>query len=221
MTKVMPIWFCLLLVLTSCSLSSTAITDTQQVSLNSIDLISIDNGSTPVTVETAADITSLEVSSNAYDHKPVFNMVRGQRDVRISASNHMIRIFNLANQPVITVKVPLHYEGDLRINSSSGTVKINHIQSDLSVDGTSGSIELTTERILSNIHLASTSGNITLSVVEENPDVNWTLESRSGRRSHSLDLQHIRDNKHTSKGTTGQGTYQVHILTKSGNISIQ
>ncbi|WP_339239159.1 DUF4097 family beta strand repeat-containing protein [Paenibacillus sp. FSL R5-0517] len=221
MTKVISLCFCLLFVLTSCSLSSSAITDTQKASLNSIDLISIDNGSTPITVETVPDITSLEVSSNAYDHKPVFNMVRGHRDVRISASKHMVRIFNLANTPVITVRVPLHYEGDLRINSSSGKVQINHIQSNIWVDGTSGSIDINADRILSNIHLVSTSGNITLNVMEENPNVNWTMESRSGRRSHSLDLQQISDNKHTSKGTTGQGKYQVHILTKSGNISIQ
>lgn len=221
MKKYLSVWLCMLVIFTSCNPANTPVTDTRTVPLDSVQVISIDNGSTPVTVEAISGLESLEVSSTAHDRKPAFSIERAQNEIRIAASNHLFRIFNLVNKPAITVKIPANYEGNLGINSSSGAVKINQIQSGLSVDGASGSIELTLDRIVSDIRLASTSGNVTLRIAEAAPDVSWTLESRSGRRSHALNWQQSDEKKHISQGITGQGTYQVNVSTRSGNIIIQ
>ncbi|WP_167434076.1 DUF4097 family beta strand repeat-containing protein [Paenibacillus silvae] len=193
----------------------------QTAPMDSVQVITIDNGSTPVTVDTVSGLEALEVSSIAHDSKPAFTIERGQKDIRIAASNHLFRIFNLTHKPAITVKIPPDYKGTLRLNSSSGAVKINQFHSGLSVEGTSGSIELTVDHIVSDIRLASTSGNITLRMAETTPDVSWTLESRSGRHSHALRWQQSSKNKHISQGVTGRGTHKVHITTRSGNIAIQ
>ncbi|WP_342553847.1 DUF4097 family beta strand repeat-containing protein [Paenibacillus sp. FSL R7-0652] len=221
MKKVLPLWLCMLVILTSCNQTNALVTDTRKVPLEAVQVISIDNGSTPVTVEAVSGIESVEVSSTAPDRKPVFTIEQSQKDIRIASRNHLFRVFNLANKPVITVKIPLHYEGSLQISSSSGKVKINQPQSDLSINTTSGHIELTADRINSDIHLAAASGNITLRVAEDTPDADWTLESRSGRRSHLLDWAQINEDKHTTQGVTGRGTHQVNVMTRSGNIRIE
>ncbi|MBY0202624.1 DUF4097 domain-containing protein [Paenibacillus polysaccharolyticus] len=221
MKKVWPVWLCMLLILVSCNPPHAPFTDNQTMPLGTAKVISIDNGSTPVTIETISDLDSLEVSSTAPDRKPAFTIERSQQHIRIAANNHLFRIFNLANKPVMVVKIPLHYKGSLQINSSSGSVNIIRPQNSLVVDGTSGSIELTADRIVSDIRLASTSGKISLRIAEPVPDVSWTLESRSGRRSFALEWRQMNENKHISQGVTGQGTHQIHVITRSGNIQVQ
>ncbi len=209
---------CIVLLLSSCQ--GSAVTGTQSVSLESVDTISIENGSTPVVIESAKELRSLEISITAYDGKPVINIDQDEQLLKVSMNNHAFRIFNMMNKPSIQIRVPMDYTGNLQVISSSGRVTANHIRSDLSIEGKSGSIQLNMDNIRSNLQIASTSGNVTMNLGDKNPDVNWVLKSKSGRRSHALDLKNIIEERHSSRGMTGKGTHYVEIETTSGNIAV-
>ena len=123
----------IVLLLSSCQ--GSAVTGTQSVSLESVDTICIENGSTPVVIESAKELKSMEVSITAYDGKPVINIDQDEQLIKVSMNNHAFRIFNIMNKPSIQIRVPMDYTGNLQVKSSSGRVTVNHIRSDLSIKG--------------------------------------------------------------------------------------
>ncbi|HFL2538646.1 TPA: hypothetical protein ACG3G9_003802, partial [Clostridioides difficile] len=89
----------IVLLLSSCQ--GSAVTGTQSVSLESVDTICIENGSTPVVIESAKELKSMEVSITAYDGKPVINIDQDEQLIKVSMNNHAFRIFNIMNKPSI------------------------------------------------------------------------------------------------------------------------
>lgn len=209
-----------LFLLSACS-SNGASEDTQIVSLQQIEVVEIEHGSTSLHVETA-DVEALEVLLLSHN-KPAKAVVdQADNQVKIHLDNDITRMLNIGRMPQLKVRIPQDYAGKVQIEGSSGNVTGTGLQSQiLQLKGKSGNISLAFTSIDHDVDVTVKSGNVNLKLGEETPNAEWLLQSGSGRRSVSLPLEDRSESNRKTEGRSGDGTYKVKIKTGSGNITIQ
>ncbi|MCM3342559.1 DUF4097 family beta strand repeat-containing protein [Paenibacillus sp. MER TA 81-3] len=195
--------------------------DFQSVSLKDIDILQVDHGSVKLNVE-SADIDSLEASLLLYDNGPGIVMDKSKRKIKIRLKNDVSRLLKIGQMPQLQVRIPSDYMGQVVVDGSSGSVTARELEThSLQITGKSGNISLDFAKFHSDIRVSVTSGNVKVSLNEVNPDVSWILQSGSGRRSITIPLEDHRQNNRKTEGQSGSGSYEVHLKTSSGNISVQ
>lgn len=195
--------------------------ETQQFSLQEIETLQIDHGSTKLFIE-SADIKSLEATLRLYDDGPGVVMNHSKQKLDIRLKSDVTRILHLGQQPQLHVRIPLNFKGHVIVQGSSGTVTGTDLQThSLEVTGKSGNINLEFAKLQSDVHVEASSGNINLTLHDENPNARWVLQTGSGRRSFSIPLEDLKQSNRKSEGRTGSGSYEVKLKTGSGNISIE
>ncbi|MFD2114598.1 DUF4097 family beta strand repeat-containing protein [Paenibacillus yanchengensis] len=187
------------------------------VSLKAVQSIEVDQASTTVEVETA-NIDQLEVA--------MFNgagivMEEERGRVRIRTKSNIVNLFRMKSKPKLLIRIPTSYKEQLVIKGSSGHTKVNNVQlQQLEVLTRSGHVSLEYDNIDSNILVIARSGNIRLFLKEKEPNVQWLLESNSGKRSIQIPLENPNQTNKKTEGQTGNGAFRVHFQTTSGNINV-
>lgn len=212
----------ILLLLSACeNVNHDGSDETKQFSLDDIETLHIDHGSTKLFIE-SADIESLEATLRLYDNGPGMVTDRSKQQLDIRLKSDVTRILNLGRQPQLHVRIPLNYKGQVILEGSSGTVTGSDLQThNLTVTGKSGNINLDFAEFHSDVRVKNSSGNISLTLQDENPNVHWLLQTGSGRRSISIPIEDLQESNRKTEGHSGSGAYEVNLKTGSGNISVQ
>ncbi|KOP64678.1 hypothetical protein AMS62_04970 [Bacillus sp. FJAT-18019] len=214
------LWTLTLFLLSACN-STDEGGDLKRVTLEEVEVLEIDHGSTTLYVETA-DVEALEVSllRNTKSAGAVVDK-KGNR-VRIHLDNDITRMLNIGKMPQLSVKIPANYEGKVVIEGSSGNVTGTGLQNhSFQVKGKSGNISLAFIRLNNDVEVSATSGNVNIQLEEETPDATWMLQSGSGHRSIAVPLEDSRQSNRKTEGRSGYGRHEVKLKTSSGNISIK
>ncbi|MCL1696789.1 DUF4097 family beta strand repeat-containing protein [Lysinibacillus sp. BPa_S21] len=195
--------------------------DIQIASLKDIDSIYIENGSINIDV-VSADIDELEANLLLYDNGPGIVMEKGQRKLTIRLKSDISRLFKIDRMPHLEVRVPTEFKGEIFVDSTSGNVVGKDLQMhDLQVSGSSGNVKLDFLDFHSDVHVTTTSGKVDISLNEAKPNATFLLKSNSGRRSVGIVLKDKQQSKKETKGTSGNGDYEVQLETSSGNITLK
>jgi len=194
--------------------------DMQAVSLKGIDSIYIDHGSTTVEVE-SADIESVEASWLNNDG-PGIVIDEEKETIHIRLKSDIRQIVNIGKMPQLSIRIPTSYEGKVTIDGSSGNVKINNLNtSKLDIKGKSGNVSLDYLEINHDIYVSVKSGNVVLNLEDKDSNVNWLLQSGSGKQSVAIPLNNREQSNRKTQGQTGDGSFNVQLETTSGNITIK
>ncbi|WP_229736062.1 DUF4097 family beta strand repeat-containing protein [Kroppenstedtia guangzhouensis] len=125
----------------------------------------------------------------------------------------------IGKSPRLTVKLPKNYSQNLKLDGSSGILKLRNLTlNDVHFSTTSGHVDgsgLTVRRIGGN----STSGNIRLKLNDQSPDLTLETTTASGGRDIDFAIKGSERGNRFS-GRIGKGTNQVRLKTSSGNIAI-
>lgn len=195
--------------------------DIQMASLKDIDSIYIDNGSINVDV-VSAEIDELEASVLLQDNGPGIVMDKGRKKLTIRVENDISRLFKLDRMPQLEVRIPSEFKGEIIVDGSSGNVVGKELQThNLQIKASSGNVELDFLHFHSEVYVTTTSGNVDISLNEDEPDATVLLKSKSGSRSVGSILYNQQQSKKETKGTSGNGDYKVQLETSSGNISLK
>ncbi|WP_152392917.1 DUF4097 family beta strand repeat-containing protein [Paenibacillus guangzhouensis] len=195
--------------------------DMRTISLKEVDILHIDHGSTTVIVE-SANIESLEASLLMNHNGPGIVIDEGNQKVKIRLKSDIRRMLNIGKMPQLSIRIPTHYEGKVTIDGSSGNVKIRNLSTrKLDITGTSGNISLDYLKINSDINVSVKSGNILLNLADKFSNINWFLQSGSGRRSVAIPLDNRQESNRKLQGQTGDGSFNMQLQTTSGDITIK
>ncbi|WP_422656919.1 DUF4097 family beta strand repeat-containing protein [Paenibacillus sp. EC2-1] len=216
------IYVLIMLLVSGCGgINSDENEEIQHLSLKDIETIHIDHGSTKLFIE-SADIESLEATLRLYDDGPGMVMDRSKQQLDIKLKSDVIRILNLGQQPELHVRIPIDFTGQVILEGTSGTITGSDLQMhSLKITGKSGNINLDFAKFQSDVLVKASSGNISLTLQDENPNVHWLLQTGSGRRSISIPIENLQESNRKTEGHTGSGVYDVNLKTGSGNISIE
>lgn len=214
------LWILSMFLLSACG-SRGEEEDLQRVTLEDVEVLEIDHGSTTLFVETA-DVEALEVSLLRSGSSAGAVVDQKDNRVKISLDNDITRMLNIGRMPQLRVKIPADYAGKVEIDGSSGKVTGTGLQNhSLQVKGKSGNISLAFARLNNDVDVSATSGNVNIQLDEETPDATWVLQSGSGRRSIAVPIQDRNESNRKTEGRTGDGEFEVKLKTSSGNISIK
>ncbi|MGG3283234.1 DUF4097 family beta strand repeat-containing protein [Paenibacillus solani] len=214
------LWTLTLLLLSACN-STDENGNLQRVTLEEVEVLEIDHGSTTLYVETA-DVEALEVSllRNSKSAGAVVDK-KGDR-IKIHLDNDITRMLNIGKMPQLSVKIPANYEGKVIIDGSSGNVTGTGLHNhSFQVKGKSGNISLAFLHLNNDVEVSATSGNVNIQLDEEPPDATWMLQSGSGRRSIAVPLEDSKQSNRKTEGRSGDGRHEVKLKTSSGNISVK
>ncbi len=195
--------------------------DLQTFSLVGIDVFHIDHGSTSIEVE-SADIESLEASLLMNNNGPGIIIDEEEHKIKIGLKSDIRQIFNIGKMPHLSIRIPTNYKGKVTIDGSSGNVKIKNLNTQkLDIKGNSGNVTLDYLEINSDINVSVKSGNVLFNLEDKDSNINWLLKSHSGRRSVGIPLNNRQQSNRKTQGQTGDGSFNVHLQTTSGNITIK
>ncbi|TQR41690.1 DUF4097 family beta strand repeat-containing protein [Paenibacillus popilliae] len=187
------------------------------VSLKGIENIHIDHGSTTLIVE-SADIESLEAISNG----PEIVIDKEKDNIKIRLKSDIRNIVNIGKMPQLSVRIPNSYKKKVTLDGSSGNVKITNLCTQkLDIKGSSGNVSLDYVKINSDINISVKSGSILLNLEDKDSNINWLLQSGSGRRAMGIPLNNSQQNNRKTQGQTGDGSFNVNLQTTSGNITVK
>ncbi|MGG4554104.1 DUF4097 family beta strand repeat-containing protein [Paenibacillus humicus] len=193
----------------------------QSMKLEGIDRLYIDHGSTPVHIE-SAEVDALEAFISMDRGNSGIVMAQKKKELKIQLKSDLTRIIKIGRKPWLTIRVPMNFEGEVLLSGSSGNVKINDLQaSKLNIDSKSGNVSMDYQQINQDIHVSVYSGHVILNLKDKDSNVKWRLKSGSGRRSVSIPWDERQDKQKSTEGLTGNGSFDVYIETRSGNISIK
>lgn len=209
-----------LLVLSGCASSAESADEVRHATLENVDTVEIDHGSTPLQLE-VAEIDSLQASLLLPRGKGGIIVEEEQSSLNIRLKDSVTQILNLGKKPQLHVVVPSHFKGKVVVKGSSGNVKGKQLQShQLDIRGKSGNVVLEYAELNNDLTVSLHSGNVSVQVEEEKLDANWLLQTKSGRRSIGFPLDKQEEKKGRTAGITGAGSVKVELETKSGNITV-
>jgi len=209
-----------MLLLSACS-NNEDTEELQAISLEGVDILYIDHGSTALEVE-SADIESLEAILLMNNNGPGIVIDEGKQKIKIQLKSDIKRMLNIGKMPQLSIRIPNNYEGNVTINGSSGNVKITNLNAHkLDIKGSSGNVSLDYLEINGDINVSVKSGNVLLNLEDKDPDIDWLLQSGSGRRSVGIPLGNRQQSNRKTQGQTGDGSFDVRFQTNSGNITIK
>ncbi|MCM3786144.1 DUF4097 domain-containing protein [Neobacillus mesonae] len=214
----LPLLISLLILICGCSSNETE--EIQMISLNDIETIYINHGSTTVYVSSFEE-QDLQTSLISNDNGPGIEFDKNKSELKISLKSDIRRLFNVGDMPELYVHIPSGYDGEIILNGSSGQVNIGDVDAaNLKVKGKSGNVTMDLVEINNNINVSVTSGNVILNLRTTNTDAEWLLQSSSGKRSVAFTLDDHKLTNQKTTGQTGNGTFLVHIKTSSGRIEV-
>ncbi|MBP1997041.1 DUF4097 family beta strand repeat-containing protein [Paenibacillus eucommiae] len=133
--------------------------DLRTISLEEVDILHIDHGSTTLKVE-SANIESLEASLLMNNNGPEIVIEEGKQKIKIRLK-HVRRMLNIGRMPQLSIRIPTQYEGKVTIDGSSGNVKIRNLNTQkLNIKGSSGNVALDYIEINSDINVSVKSGSV-------------------------------------------------------------
>lgn len=119
----------------------------QRVTLEEVEVLEIDHGSTTLFVETA-NVEALEVSLLRNTQSAGAVVDQDGNRVKIRLDNDITRMLNIGRMPQLSVRIPADYAGKVVIDGSSGKVTGTGLQNhSLEVKGKSGNISLAFTRL--------------------------------------------------------------------------
>ncbi|WP_340084715.1 DUF4097 family beta strand repeat-containing protein [Siminovitchia sp. FSL H7-0308] len=185
--------------------------------LNKIEAIYIDHGSTNVHIK-SANQSQLEASHP----KLIIDKKQGKKELSIKIKKSTFHIGPKFNKN-LHVNIPKDYKGKIIINGGSGNITSEGLETEhIEAATKSGNISLEFTDFHSDVYAKAASGNIKLLLHEkEEPDIQLTTKTASGRQIISVPLSVNSEDKKRIEGTAGAGLYQVDIETASGNITVQ
>ncbi|MFD1134541.1 DUF4097 family beta strand repeat-containing protein [Paenibacillus urinalis] len=128
----------MLTLITGCT--SNGNEEIQMVSVDKVETIYIDHGSTNVYVD-SIEAEELETSFISYDNRPRVKLNQRDHEIKISLSSDIWRMFNLGRMPELIVRIPQGYTGEIVVHGSSGQVHMLDVDaSDIEVNGKSSRI---------------------------------------------------------------------------------
>jgi DUF4097 and DUF4098 domain-containing protein YvlB len=158
--------------------------------------------------------TNVDVQSASGD--VAIETIRGT--VRLRTSSGDIALDDIGGEAFIHSS-----SGDIRIaqgtgafviDTSSGDVRVRRFRGAMNVHTSSGDIDVAALRLTGDSVMASSSGDIEISLDNDLRDVTYVLKSNSG----DLQFGTVRGEKHLSGGA---GRFQIDASTSSGDISIR
>lgn len=90
----------------------------------------------------------------------------------------------------------------------------------IQINGSSGNVQLDFLQFQGDLYATLTSGNISVSLNEDEPNAMISIKSNSGRRSVNFMLENDQQSKKETKGTLGSGENEIQLETSSGNIKL-
>lgn len=108
---------------------------------------------------------------------------------------------------------------DIEINTVSGEISIQGNIKSIDVNTTSGDVDVKTNILEGDINIETVSGELQLKLPED-ADFNFVSETVSGTLDTQLKFTNLKINKNKSRGTKGNGKYDVELETVSGDITI-
>lgn len=209
-----------MLVLNGCSGDDEGSSDIQRASLNDINTIYINHGSTSVNV-VSADIDELEAYVLIYGNKSGVVMDKEARKISIGQKKNFTRLIKIGKKPRMEVRIPSDFKGEIIVDGTSGNVIGTDLQTDnLQINGKSGNVNLDYLDFHSDVYVTTKSGNVHVSLNEDKPNASIHLKTNSGGQSVSLPLADLKQDKKETKGTSGKGDYEVQLESTSGNIIV-
>ena len=194
----------------------------QIASLESIDTIHIDYGSTKLQLISDDTVDDLELSLLHYDGGPGISLNEGSGSLHIGVKNSTFRLFNLQRMPKLEVRIPDSYTGTVIADGTSGTMEGLNLQiPSLKVSGSSGKVTLDFLELQGDVSVKTSSGNVDVTLNDATSDASVTMKSKSGSHSLGLILDQKSDDGNETSGILGNGTHHIHLETTSGNISIR
>lgn len=194
----------------------------QSIAIDQAKLIQIHNGSIAVELE-SADIQEMEVQyGKKFGLATPGGVSIDQHGEEISIQINS-PLASIGQKPKLLVRIPSSYEGDLRVDSSSGNVTFTRFKNkDVTVDTKSGNVKFDFAQFRSNVHVSTVSGDVQLKFNTKEPDVQIRTKTVSGKYSISVPIQEdYKQNNGLITGKSGKGTYELDIVTTSGNITLQ
>lgn len=157
----------------------------------------------------------------------------GKKDVEISTNGSEITLkpkqqlvqigprFNQHSE--LIVEIPSNYNGQVIVDGSSGDVTAEELELvDLRVNSKSGSIKLDFTKIDSNIEVDTVSGNVEVILNNNQSNINLKAQTASGNQVIAIALDEIINQTNKNfEGISGDGSLSANILTVSGNITIK
>ncbi|MBT2765456.1 DUF4097 family beta strand repeat-containing protein [Paenibacillus sp. ISL-20] len=215
------LWIVSMFLLSACGSRGEEAEQLQRVTLEEVEVLEIDHGSTTLFMETA-DVEALEVSLLRGANSPGAVVDQDDHRVKIRLDNDITRMLNIGRMPQLRVRIPADYAGKVIVDGSSGNVTGTGLQNhSLQVKGRSGNISLAFTRLNNDVEVSATSGNVNIQLDEETPGATWMLQSGSGHRSIAVPLEDRKESNRKTEGRSGAGQHEVKLKTSSGNISIK
>lgn len=203
--------------LTGCGASDEQHTQTAKV--DDIKTIYIEHGSDNLILE-SADHPYIEASYN----KQGVTLDKSDETITLGINNSKINIgpkLNLSGG--FKVIIPNYFKGDVVINGSSGSVSSDQLSTyNLDIKTNSGDISIAFAEFHSNVQVVTTSGEVELVLNEEQPDVELKSRTKSGSNTIiiPISLSEFEEGKKI-EGISGEGSNQIDIKTKSGDIIVR
>lgn len=108
------------------------------------------------------------------------------------------------------------------VKNTSGRIDIGNFTGSIRARNTSGKISISTDKIVGDIDIKSTSGRVTLSVADKKLNSNLYLKSTSGRVKCDFPITISGDVSNKKiEGQSGDPDYNINITTVSSGISIE
>lgn len=205
-----PMLFLILFISTLVSCFGEGENEGVRTSLEGIETIQIDHGSTKLILK-STDEDELEASLlSAYDQPEI---ERGERQMNIRLNRNFIQSLNVWNSPQLQVIIPSNFTGEIIAIGSSGKIEaVEFVAPNFQSNGTSGGISLDIVKLQGNISIARTSGHVKMTLSETAPQLIGYYNQVAGDvRSifHSLTLKKI-----TRKRPVNRETERIKFTSK-------
>lgn len=207
----------LILIASACS-SNTEVKE-EKVNLEEIEKIIIKNGSQKLNL-ISTNSNELKVSSGKKDVEISTN----GSEITLKPKQQLVQIGPRFNQhSELIVEIPSNYNGQVIVDGSSGDVTAEELELvDLRVNSKSGSIKLDFTKIDSNIEVDTVSGNVEVILNNNQSNINLKAQTASGNQVIAIALDEIINQTNKNfEGISGDGSLSANILTVSGNITIK
>ncbi|MCM3225899.1 DUF4097 family beta strand repeat-containing protein [Terribacillus saccharophilus] len=208
---------CFVIILCGCQ--TTPNEDYRQLSVESVEKIHLDFGSTDTSV-IQTDSSELEIILHLDDNGPGLKVEAERGSIFVSLGSDIRRLFS-RDKPKLELRIPESYLGRLIFEGSSGNLDVENLHiKGLAIDSSSGNLTLNALAVQGDISIKTTSGAVHLGIQEVEPNALFRLSSNSGRRAITYPLMDRNETKKMTTGKSGSGDYRVAIDTASGNISV-
>ncbi|KGX84011.1 DUF4097 family beta strand repeat-containing protein [Pontibacillus marinus] len=145
-------------------------------------------------------------------------------EISLSSSSGDIKAVNLEADN-LAVKLS---SGDVRfddivasqigVKTSSGSFEGDHIKGELTVQTSSGDVELFRQELDHNVSIKSSSGDVSIQASEKPSNLFVQFDSSSGEADIAFPMKFSSMDESHIKGSVGEGKYEIKVNTSSGDF---